>query len=308
VFESTASNFVSNDTNGSNTDIFVKDLSTGDIARLNVSGTGTQALSGTSNAPQISGDGHYVVFRSGSSELISGDTNGNPDIFMVSNPFWQVPPALRDEVQSAVSYALPADIEDLLLIGTADIDGTGNELANSITGNAGNNVLDGGGENDTLAGGGGNDNLIGGTGNDSLNGGAGKDKLKGLDGADVLWGDDGKDTLFWDAADTLADGGAGSSDTLRLGINLNVLQLASGVLLNIERVDMKGSGSDVLTVNKREVLDLSDQSNELTVLGDTGDRVDLRGAGWSLTSTSGGFDTWKNGMAIVKVDTEVAVT
>ena len=41
-----------------------------------------------------------------------------------------------DEVQSAISYVLGANIEGLALVGTGDIAGTGNGLDNFIDGNA----------------------------------------------------------------------------------------------------------------------------------------------------------------------------
>jgi len=46
------------------------------------------------------------------------------------------------------------------------INGTGNDLTNSITGNAANNILDGGAGNDTLNGGAGANTLTGGLGKD----------------------------------------------------------------------------------------------------------------------------------------------
>lgn len=57
-------------------------------------------------------------------------------------------------------------VESLILRGTAAIDVTGNDLANTIYGNKGGNTLDGGGGDDTLYGSGG-DVLTGGTGADS---------------------------------------------------------------------------------------------------------------------------------------------
>ena len=62
-----------------------------------------------------------------------------------------------DTVRASVSYALGRHQENLSLTGSADVDGSGNELANAITGNSGANRLDGGTGADTLTGGAGND-------------------------------------------------------------------------------------------------------------------------------------------------------
>jgi hypothetical protein len=82
-----------------------------------------------------------------------------------------------DRVKSFASYALPIRVENLLLLGTSAINGTGNNLANRITGNSAANKLRGVGGNDTLNGLAGNDELNGGAGNDQLSGGAGRDKF-----------------------------------------------------------------------------------------------------------------------------------
>ena len=58
-----------------------------------------------------------------------------------------------DTVQANISYMLTANVENLQLTGTANINGTGNILNNSLTGNSGNNILDGGAGVDTMAGG-----------------------------------------------------------------------------------------------------------------------------------------------------------
>ena len=62
-----------------------------------------------------------------------------------------------DTVNTLFSYTLGSNIENLTLLGTSAINGTGNSLNNTIQGNSGNNVLDGRTGADTLRGGAGND-------------------------------------------------------------------------------------------------------------------------------------------------------
>jgi Ca2+-binding RTX toxin-like protein len=57
-----------------------------------------------------------------------------------------------DEVRSQVDFTLPANVENLVLLGSAAT-GTGNALANVLTGNALANTLDGGPGADTMSGG-----------------------------------------------------------------------------------------------------------------------------------------------------------
>ena len=65
-----------------------------------------------------------------------------------------------DIVYADVSWTLGRNLENLTLTGTADIDATGNGLANVLTGNDGSNWLDGKGGADTMAGGRGDDTYV----------------------------------------------------------------------------------------------------------------------------------------------------
>ena len=80
VFRSGATNLVSDDTNGVS-DLFVCNRTTAETVRISIANDGTQA-NDDSFDPSISADGRYVAFWSGASNLVSGDTNGERDVFV----------------------------------------------------------------------------------------------------------------------------------------------------------------------------------------------------------------------------------
>jgi Ca2+-binding RTX toxin-like protein len=108
-----------------------------------------------------------MVGNSGNNVLSGGAGN---DTYVVDNTGDQVNENANegtDTVNASVSFTLGADVENLLLTGTAAINGTGNSLANIINGNSAANTLNGGSGDDTLDGGAGADSMIGGAGNDA---------------------------------------------------------------------------------------------------------------------------------------------
>lgn len=116
-------------------------LSGGNLADTLAGGTGNDRLDGGSGADSMSGG--------------AGD-----DLFVVDNTGDQVSELSNqgvDTVESSVSYTIALQVENLILTGTAAINGTGNSGANQLTGNGAANQLNGGLGADTMAGGGGND-------------------------------------------------------------------------------------------------------------------------------------------------------
>jgi len=80
AFESLANNLVAGDTNGVS-DVFVKDLLTGEVLLASI-GLGGQPSNGGSFAPSLSRDGRFVEFESSGTNLVPGDTNARPDMFV----------------------------------------------------------------------------------------------------------------------------------------------------------------------------------------------------------------------------------
>ncbi len=80
AFHSFANNLVIGDTSGAH-DVFVRDRQSGTTERVSIDSLGAQG-NDHSYYPSISGDGRYVAFHSFATNLVSGDTNGAPDVFV----------------------------------------------------------------------------------------------------------------------------------------------------------------------------------------------------------------------------------
>ena len=146
---------------------------------------------------------------------------------------------------------------------------------------------------------------------DVLIGGQGNDMLISDGGADVLRGGQGDDTLVvidTDFASTRRIVGGNGIDTLSLrtaGATLDLTMIADNRIVDIEQIDLTGSGGNLLLVSKLEVLNLSTETNVLLVRGVTGDQVDFTDTGWSRQASEViGTETFAvlvNGNATLKV-------
>jgi Ca2+-binding RTX toxin-like protein len=122
----------------------------------NLTLTGTAAINGTGNSLNnvITGNtaSNTLNGGTGADRLIGGAGN---DTYIVDGPGDTVVENAGggfDSMFSSASRTLDANVENLWLMGTASINGTGNSLNNNIQGTSGNNVLNGGTGADTLIG------------------------------------------------------------------------------------------------------------------------------------------------------------
>ncbi len=122
------------------------------------------AINGTGNALDnlMTGNtGSNIIDGSAGADVMQGGKGG--DTYWVDNAGDVVieteagTPGGIDLVKSSVDFTLGDNLEHLTLAGTANINGTGNALNNTLVGNAGNNTLDGATGTDMLRGGKGDD-------------------------------------------------------------------------------------------------------------------------------------------------------
>ena len=146
----------------------------------NLTLTGTTAVNGTGNTLNnvLTGNSAANVLTGGvGNDTLNGGAGIDTLIGGIGNDIYVVDVAGdivtelaaegTDTIQSAITWTLGTNVENLTLTGTAVVNGTGNTLNNIITGNSAANVLNGGAGNDTLNGGAGADALVGGLGNDT---------------------------------------------------------------------------------------------------------------------------------------------
>lgn len=140
------------------------------LERLTLTGSG--AINGTGNALA------NLLIGNAANNVLNGGTGNDTLIGGLGNDTYVVNTTLDriveggvadvDTVHSSVAWTLGAGLENLTLLGSSAINGTGNAASNMFTGNTGANTLNGGAGNDTLDGKAGLDVLIGGAGLDTF--------------------------------------------------------------------------------------------------------------------------------------------
>ncbi|MEZ0470990.1 beta strand repeat-containing protein [Luteimonas salinilitoris] len=171
---------------GAGDDTYIVD-STQDVA-VELAGEGSDIVQAHSNYTLsanieklvlVEGSGAYQGVGNAGANIIIGNTSNNrldgaagadtmtgglgDDTYMVDNAGDAVVENAgegSDTVESSIDYVLGATLENLTLLGTGNLQGTGNGQNNILIGNAGNNRLDGGAGGDRMHGGAGDDYFI----------------------------------------------------------------------------------------------------------------------------------------------------
>ncbi len=163
-----------------------------------------------------------------------------------------------DIVQTSASYVMPANIEELVIIGNTSVEVFGNELANTMTANGGL---------DTVHGGGGNDRIYGSFSADVLDGGPGADFMGGVGGNDLYIVDDVLDII------SQPDFSSGY-ETVQSSVTYTLVQYLNALVL---------TGSNPINATGNP------QHNVLT--GNSANNVLEGGAGYDTLDGGNGVDT-----------------
>ena len=235
-----------------------------------------------------------------------------------------------DTVQSSITCALVANVENLILTGSAAIHGIGNAFDNLLFGNSGNNSLTGGAGNDTLNGGAGSDTMLGGVGNDTYvvdnasdvvteTFAAGTDLVQSsvtytlganienltLTGTDAINGTGNAlaNILVGNSADNILSGGAGIDTMLGgLGNDLYVVDSASDIVTeNINEGNdtvqssvtyTLGANVETLTLTGTAAINGTGNAIDNLLVGNSSYNILSGGAGNDTMQGLGGNDTY----------------
>ncbi|MBD2141204.1 hypothetical protein H6F39_07375 [Anabaena sp. FACHB-1250] len=216
------------------------------------------------------------VFGTSGNDTLSGTINVDCLIGLAGNDTYTVnnagdvvvenPSEGTDLVNASISYTLTDNFENLTLTGSANLNGTGNNLNNSLTGNTGNNIL------------------TGNAGNDTLNGGAGIDTLIGGLGDDIYVVDS--------TTDTITENSGEGTDIIQSSVTFDLT-----VFPNIENLTLTGTAVINGTGNAGDN-SLTGNSGNNTLTGNAGNDLLNGGTGNDLLNGGAGADTLTGGIGI----------
>jgi trimeric autotransporter adhesin len=207
-----------------------------------------------------------------------------------------------DLVKTTVNgFMLGANLENLTLIGSTNISGSGNDLANILTGNTGENVLSGGKGNDSLDGGGDQDTLRGGLGDDTYfvdnaadvveeSAGQGKDTVRSTVSYQLKAGQEIETLIFSSGAAIVGIGN-------EFGNAITMTGAGKATLVGVVGNDsLTGAANDDLLDGGGENDTLNGGEGKDTLLGGAGDDKLNGGGGNDTLDGAGGIDALTGGI------------
>lgn len=291
----------------------------------NLTLTGTTAINGTGNVLNNTLTGNtganILDGGTGADTMIGGTGNDTYYADNAGDVTTEAASGGTDTVISSINWTLATNLENLTLSGSANINATGNTVANVLTGNAGNNVLSGGTGADTMVGGLGNDTYVVDntadvvtealnagtdlvqssvtytlsanaenltlTGTTAINatGNALDNVLTGNSAANVLTGGAGNDTYIVGTGDTTTEAAGAGTDTVQSAI-------AWTLATNLENLTLTGTSAVNGTGNTADNV-LTGNSAVNTLTGNAGnDTLDGKGGNDILVGGTGNDTYW----------------
>jgi Ca2+-binding RTX toxin-like protein len=277
----------------------------------------------------------------GADRMVGGLGNDTYGVDSAADTVTELAGEGTDTINASISYTLGANLENLTLVGSDAISGTGNDLDNVIRGNSGANALVGGRGNDsyhigagdtvtelagegidsvfagvsftlganlehlTLTGSG----AINGTGNalnNSIGGNAGNNTLDGVAGSDRMEGGLGNDTYYVDNAGDVVLENAGFAtgvDTVRSSISYTLgANLENLTLIGTAGINGAGNGLDNILTGNGLVNKLSGGAGRDQLVGGGGRDTLTGGTGADVFRFNATTDGGSKGDAIVDFD------
>ncbi|MDV2998799.1 MAG: hypothetical protein N5P05_000405 [Chroococcopsis gigantea SAG 12.99] len=231
--------------------------------------TGAASITGTGNNLNnlITGNSgnNYLDGKGGNDTLIGGPGNDTYILDAQGDVVTENVNAGKDTVRTGSSYTLGDNLENLVLLGTGDFNGMGNNFNNILTGNSGKNLLQGFEGNDSLDGKAGDDTLVGGTGND---------------------------TYTIDAGDTITENANEGIDTVKVNFASYTLSsnLENLTLLGNVAIDGTGNSNNNLIKGNSAANTLTGLAGDDTLVGGNGNDTLVGGNGKDTLTGNAGSD------------------